>query len=170
MERKFLRVVFIRAKKKEILSGDNHPYGYYAIVTNMSNSEMTNEKIIQLYRKRAQVENNIKDLKNGLDFHHFPCQSLKANHVWGLMGIIAYNLIRLVSFTISKDGCFSNTVRKKIVMKACEIIKHARSIELKMMNYFAKEVLRLSMILSDAFFVNGILTRLTMPLFNVILV
>jgi len=152
MGRKFLRVVFIRAKKKEITSGDNHPYDYYAIVTNMSNSEMTNEKIIQLYRKRAQVENNIKDLKNGVDFHHFPCQSLKANHVWGLMGIIAYNLIRLVSFTISKDGCFSNTVRKKVVMKACEVIKHARSIELKMMNYLAKEVLRLSMILSDAFF------------------
>jgi hypothetical protein len=69
------------------------------------------------------VENNIKDLKNGLDFHHFPCQSLKANHAWGLMGIIAYNLMRLTSFTISKNGCFVDSVRKNIVMKACEVIK-----------------------------------------------
>ena len=59
------------------------------------------------------------------DFHHFPCQSLKANHVWGLMGIIAYNLMRLVSFTISRDGCFANTVRKKVVLRACEVIKRA---------------------------------------------
>ena len=152
MGRTFLRVVFIRAKKKIIQSGDNHPYHYYAIVTNMSNSEMTNERIIQFYRKRAQVENNIKDLKNGMDFHHFPCQSLKANHVWGLMGIIAYNLMRLVSFTVSKDGCFIQSVRKKVVLKACEVINHARYLELRMMNYLEKEVKQLSMILSNAFF------------------
>jgi hypothetical protein len=152
MGRTFLRVVFIRAKKKIIQSGDSHPYHYYAIVTNMSNSEMTNERIIQFYRKRAQVENNIKDLKNGMDFHHFPCQSLKANHVWGLMGIIAYNLMRLVSFTVSKDGCFIQSVRKKVVLKACEVINHARYLELRMMNYLEKEVKQLSMILSNAFF------------------
>lgn len=147
MGRSFLRVVFIRTKKKEIKAGDNHPYHYYAIVTNMSNSEMTNEKIIQFYRKRAQVENNIKDLKNGMDFHHFPCQSLKANHVWGLMGIIAYNLMRLASFTISKDGCFLETVRKRIVIKACEVIKHARSIELRMMNHIFYKVAQMKLIL-----------------------
>jgi hypothetical protein len=152
MGRTFLRVVFIRTKKKIIQSGDNHPYHYYAIVTNMSSSEMTSERLILFYRKRAQVENNIKDLKNGLDFHHFPCQSLKANHAWGLMGIIAYNLMRLASFTISKNGCFVDSVRKNIVMKACEVIKHARSVELRMMSYMEKEVQRLSMILSNAFF------------------
>ncbi len=152
MGRTFLRVVFIRTKKKLIQTGDNHPYHYYAIVTNMSSSEMTSERVIQFYRKRAQVENNIKDLKNGMDFHHFPCQSLKANHAWGLMGILAYNLMRLVSFTISKNGCFVNSVRKNIVMKACEVIKHARSVELRMMSYMEKEVQRLSMILSNAFF------------------
>ena len=120
--------------------------------TNMSNAEMTNERIIQFYRKRAQVENNIKDLKNGMDFHHFPCQSLKANHVWGLMGIMAYNLMRLVSFTVSKDGCFIQSVKKKVVLKACEVINHARYLELRMMNYLEKEVKQLSMILSNAFF------------------
>ena len=85
----FLRMVFIRTRKKELKAGDHHPYDYYAIVTNMGESEMTNEEIIRFYRKRSQVENNIKDLKNGMDFYHFPCHSLKANNVWGLMGIIA---------------------------------------------------------------------------------
>lgn len=153
MGKTFLRVVMIRAKKKILVKGDNHPYHYYAIVTNMSNAEMTNERIVQFYRKRAQVENNIKDLKNGLDFHHFPCQSLKANHVWGLMGIIAYNLMRMTSFTISpQTGCFVRTTRRKLVTLAGEVIKHARSIEIRMMDYLAKEVNRLSMILSGSFF------------------
>ncbi len=146
--RTFLRVVFIRTKKKEIKAGDNHPYDYYAIVTNMSESEMTNEQIVKFYRKRSQVENNIKDLKEGMDFYHFPCQSLKANNVWGLMGIIAYNLMRITSFTLyPKTGCFLKTTRRRIVQLAGEIIKHARSIEIRMMDYLAKEVTRLKMIL-----------------------
>lgn len=153
MGRTFLRVVFIRTKKKIMNPGDNHPYLYYAIVTNMSEAEMTNEKIVQFYRRRAQVENNIKDLKNGLDFHHFPCQSLKANNVWGLMGIIAYNLLRTVSFTLfPRTGCFIKTTRRRIVTLAGEVISHARSIEIRMMEYIAKEVNRLRMIFSGSFF------------------
>lgn len=148
MGKTFFRVVFIRTKKKEIKAGDNHPYDYYAIVTNMSESEMTNEQVIRFYRKRSQVENNIKDLKNGMDFYHFPCQSLKANNVWGLMGIIAYNLMRLTSFTLfPQTGCFVKTTRRKLVTLAGEVIKHARSIEIRMMDYLAKEVNRQKMIL-----------------------
>lgn len=152
MVRKFLRVVFIRTINKKAGSGEN-PYRVYAIVTDMSNAEMTNENIIQFYWKRAQVENNIKDLKNGMDFHHFPCQSLKANHVWGLMGIIAYNLMRMASFTIyPRTGCFVRTTRRRLVTLAGEVIKHARSIEIRMMEYLSKEVNRLKMILSGSFF------------------
>ena len=144
----FLRVVFIRTKKKDIKTGDNHPYDYYAIVTNMSESEMTNEQIIRFYRKRSQVENNIKDLKDGMDFYHFPCQSLKANNAWGLMGIIAYNLMRMTSFSLfPQTGCFVRTTRRRLVALAGEVVKHARSIEIRMMNYIAKEVIRLKMIL-----------------------
>ena len=152
MGRKFLRVVFIRTINKKAQPGEN-PYRVYAIVTNMSTAEMTNENVIQLYRKRAQVENNIKDLKNGMDFHHFPCQSLKANHAWGLMGIIAYNLMRMSSFTLyPQTGCFIKTTRRRLVTLAGEVIRHARSMEIRMMNYLAREVARLKMILSGSFF------------------
>ncbi|HXH73544.1 MAG TPA: transposase [Bacteriovoracaceae bacterium] len=151
-KRSHLRVVFIRTKKKKIESGENHPYHYYAIVTDMSSAEMNDEHLIRFYRKRAIIENNIKDLKQGLDFYHFPCQSLKANNVWGLMGIIAYNLMRLASFTISKNGCFVKTVRKKIVMVAGELVKHARYIEIRMMNFLKLEVERIKMILCGLYF------------------
>ena len=147
-----MKVVFIRAKKKKIESGDNHPYHYYAIVTDMSSAEMNDEHVVRFYRKRAVVENNIKDLKQGMDFYHFPCRSLQANNVWGLMGIMAYNLMRTVSFTISKNGCFVDTVRRKVVLIAGEFIKSARYLEIRLMDYLLMEVERIKMILCRLYF------------------
>lgn len=59
----------------------------------MSSAEMNDEHIILFYRKRTIVENNIKNLKQGMDFYHLPCWKLDCNNVWGLMGIMAYNLV-----------------------------------------------------------------------------
>ena len=83
-----------------------------------------------------------------MDFYHFPCQSLKANNVWGLMGIVAYNLMRVASFTLfPQTGCFIKTTRKRLVTLAGEGIKLARSIEIRMMDYLAKKICRIKMIL-----------------------
>ena len=75
----FLRVVFIRTKKTNITSSDKRHYRYYAIVTDMPESQMSDEEVINFYRGRANAENFIKDLKYGMDFLHFPCQSMKKN-------------------------------------------------------------------------------------------
>jgi hypothetical protein len=116
----------------------------------MSESEMSDERIIKFYRRRSQVENNIKDIKNGLDFHHFPCMNLKANNVWGLIGVIAYNLMRFASFAVvAERGCFVETTRKRIVAIAGEVIIHARSIEIRMMNYVYQEVCRVKAIMNS---------------------
>ena len=64
------------------------------------------------------------------------------------MGIIAYNLMRYASFTISPRGCFVKTTRRKIVTIASEIIRHARSIEIRMMDFSYKEVTRIKSMLN----------------------
>jgi hypothetical protein len=87
-----------------------------------------------------------------MDFYHFPCQKLQANNVWVLMGIMAYNLMRTVSFTVSKNGCFVDTVRRKVVMMAGEFIKSARYLEIRLMDYLHREVDKLRMILCGLFF------------------
>lgn len=139
--RSFLRVVFIRTKNLTPKKEDKHPYHYYAVVTDMSESEMSSEHVLKFYRKRSQIENNIKDIKNGMDFHHFPCMSLKANNVWGIIGVMAYNLMRYASFAVAPNkGYFVKTTRKKMVTIAGEVITHARSIEIHIMNYLFKEV------------------------------
>jgi hypothetical protein len=155
-DREHLRVVFIRTKNLNPTKENNFPYKYYAVVTNMSESEMSNETVIKFYRRRSQVENNIKDIKNGLDFHHFPCMNLKANNVWGLIGVIAYNLMRFASFAVVPEkGCFVETTRKRIVAIAGEVITHARSIEIRMMNYICKEVQRIKAKMNSAITVDA---------------
>ena len=138
--RSFLRVVLIKTKRLNPTKEDKHPYHYYAVVTDMSESEMSSEYVLKFYRKTSLVENNIKDLKNGMDFHHFLCMSLKTNNVWGVIGMIAYNLMRYASFAIKENGCFVKTTRKKLVTLAGEVITHARSIEVRMMKYVCNEV------------------------------
>lgn len=67
--------------------------------------------------------------------------SLKANNVWGIIGVIAYNLMRYASFAVVPEkGCFVKTTRKRLVTIAGEVVSHARSIEIRVMNYFFKEV------------------------------
>jgi hypothetical protein len=149
--RSFLRVVFIRTVRLDPTKEDKHPYHYYAVVTDMNESEMSHEHILKFYRKRSQVENNIKDIKNGMDFHHFPSMSLRGNNVWGLIGIIAYNLMRYTSFMVVPSiGCFIKTTRKKIVTIAGEVISHARSIEIKIMNYMYQEVCRVKAMINKS--------------------
>ena len=49
--------------------------------------------------------------------------------------------MRYASFAVAPDkGCFVKTTRKKLVTIAGEVITHARSIEVRMMNYFFQEV------------------------------
>ena len=136
--RSFLRVVFIRAPKPKQKAGLH--YRYYAIVTNMSEYERSNEQIIQFYRRRAQAENNIKDLKYGMDFLHFPSGKLNANRMWGLMGIFAYNLMRYSSFLVSPRGCFLKKVRQKLVFIAGRVVDHARKLHIHFSNNNFKEV------------------------------
>lgn len=138
----FLRVVYIRAKKKVVKVDNKRHYDYYAIITDMSSAEMSDEKIIQFYRGRANAENFIKDLKNGMDFKHFPCQSMAKNRAWGMMGIFAYNLMRFASFSIDKRGCFLKRVRTKLVFIASEIRKGQRKIKLRFSKNKFKEVER----------------------------
>ncbi|MDD4975574.1 MAG: IS1380 family transposase [Bacteriovorax sp.] len=141
---KHLRVVFIRAQKKDIqlsLLDDLCEDGYlhYSIITNLEEVEMDNEKVIEFYRGRGNAENFIREQKNGFDFHHFPCQKLDANRVYGLVGTLAYNMTRFLSFFISNNGCFSKKVRNKLIKLPCQVVHHARKLIIKF-NKKIKEV------------------------------
>lgn len=125
--REALRVVFIRAKKPvRELFGDT--YDYAAWVTNLGqHTGMNDEDIILFYRGRGNAENFIRELKNGFDIHHFPCQKLDANRIYGLLASFAYNLQRVAGWMISpKKPRFSKMIRFRMVYLAGQVVKKGR--------------------------------------------
>lgn len=134
----YLRVVFIRTRIKEkqlslLENPSEDGYQYYSIITNMDRSEKSDAGIIEFYRARGNTENYIREQKNGYDFHHFPCKKLSANKAYGLMGTIAYNLMRNLSFYLVKGGCFAKKVRNKLIKLPCQVVRHARRLTVRLM-------------------------------------
>ena len=75
-----------------------------------------------------------------MDFKHFPCKKLNANKVYGLIGSIAYNMMRMSSFLLNeKRGCLSKKIRKILLEIPCQLVSHARRLTIKM-NFKRKEV------------------------------
>jgi hypothetical protein len=143
LRQSYLKVVFIRAPKKDLqlplANWDN--YEYYAIITNINRHEMTEEGVIEFYRDRSNCENFIKDQKYGLDFHHFPCEILLANKAYFIAGAIAYNLLRYSSFLINKErGCFIKRVRFTLVNIGCQVVRHARKTIIRINEGIRREV------------------------------
>lgn len=164
-----LRVVFIRTKKSEeeinkqmdLFETYNHEeqdYKYYSIITNIDSSEMNNEEIIDFYRDRATAESYIKEQKYGFDFLNFPCRTLRANKIFGIIGTLAHNLTRILSFSMEQKwkkircrktkeikrvkqlGYFSKKVRSESINIAGHVVRSARKIKLRI-NTEKKEVL-----------------------------
>lgn len=156
------RVVFVRKRLEEhqleLLGEKSDGYKYYSIITNIGSSEMSIEEVFDFYRGRADCENYIKEQKYGFDFLNFPCKSLTANRVFGLIGTFAHNLMRALAMnmeqkvkrvrdkktkkvkTVTQLGYFAKTVRNTILKIPCRLIRSARTIKLKM-NHQNKEVL-----------------------------
>lgn len=185
---KTLRVVFIRAPKKikegeqlefakEKNNGgafDKEGYRYYSIITNIDSSEMDNEAIVDFYRLRATAETYIKEQKNGYDFFHFPCQNLNANKVYGLIGTLTHNLMRMLSFTLDQKiinrkckktkkfkkvfqlGYFTKLLRSKINL-ACQVVCHSRKIKLRISSQAKEEMEKI---------MRNLLLRLGVPILN----
>lgn len=125
---KLYRVVFIRRPRKgqrELFA--DWQWTYQAYITSISSSEMDGEEIVKLYRQRGNAENYIRELKNGYDLHHFPCQKLNANRAYALIAGFAYNLMRGMALMIDpKKPPFAKRLRFLLVNLACQVVRKAR--------------------------------------------
>jgi len=63
------RLVVQRWKKEQIDLFDSEPYCYHVIATD---SESSAEEVVWEYNKRGQMENIIKELKNGIGMESLP--------------------------------------------------------------------------------------------------
>jgi hypothetical protein len=96
-----------------------------------------------LYRQRGNAENFIRELKNGFDLHHFPCQKLNANRAYCLIAAFAYNFMRFVGLVVSPTRpMFSKRIRSTLVGLACQVVRRARRTVFIFPRRYEKEVKR----------------------------
>jgi hypothetical protein len=138
------RVVAIRApkegKENQLVFAEDE-YDYFAWITSVGASEMSARKVIHFYRKRGNAENYIKDVKNGLDMHHYPCQKLIANRAYGSIGAFAYNMMKFFSLKKNiKKPQYSKAIRFQFVHLPAQVVRHAGEVIFRFMKRHFKEV------------------------------
>ncbi len=138
-----LRVVIIRALKpgsENRLLLTEQDYDYQGWVSSIDDS-MSSADVIKFYRKRGHSENFIRELKNGLDMHHYPCQKLMANKAYGIIAAFAYNFMRFMALKDNPDNPqFSKAIRFKFVSIPCQVVRHARELVFRFMGFHFEEV------------------------------
>lgn len=73
-------------------------YSYSYILTDMIGDAA---EIEHFHRRRAQIEERVKDLKLGDGLFHLPLATLQANRVWQTAAVVAHNLISLLSMVVA---------------------------------------------------------------------
>jgi hypothetical protein len=135
------RLIVLRWPKVQAELFDPSPYFYHVIATNRGEEA---GEVIKLHNQRGEVENYIKELKNGFGMEWMPCGESYANAVFFRIGVIAYNLFLAMkllalppwyrTFTIS-------TVRWRLYQLAGVVLRHAHQLLFKVAAPLNKVVL-----------------------------
>jgi len=86
-------------------------YRYRAIITNIPGEAMTVEEVIWHHNSRGNAERFIEDLKYGINLRFVPCGQFEANAMYFNIGILAYNLIKLMQGLVLPCGWKRSTIQ-----------------------------------------------------------
>ena len=125
----------------EVLGQTCGSYHYHAVATNRDLTKQSYQSVIEAYRPRAEVENQIKEFKINFDAKHLPCQSMSANEVYFLFVLIAQNLIRWVAVIDQPDKPhYAKKIRRKLINAPGQLLTGGRQFVLRVKENFLKEV------------------------------
>jgi len=130
--REAFRLIVLRWPKPQGELFNPEPYCYHIIATNR---EEPAEEIVRLHNQRGQLENYIKELKNGFGMDWMPCGETYANAVFFRIGVIAYNLfqaLKVLGLQVWWRTSTIATARWKLYQVAGRLVCHARRVVLKL--------------------------------------
>jgi len=119
-------------------------YKYYGVVTSLPLIKWSLQAVIEHHNKRGNAENFIREEKYGYDLKHFPCLELKANHAFGLLALIAHNVLRWVAIHDNPSRPrFAKGLRRTFINIPAIVVSHARLLALRVSEAAFKEVNRI---------------------------
>lgn len=122
------------------LFGEGH-WDYYGIVVALPQLKFTLQQTVEFHNKRGNCENFIREEKYGYDLKHFPCLKLKANYAYGLLAMVAHNILRWVAIVERPHKPhFSKKLRRRFIFIPGKVVQHARQLCMKIPERFFKEV------------------------------
>ncbi len=124
------RLVVLRWPKPQPDLFDQDKYCYRAIATDGDGAA---EEEVAFYNQRGEIENWIKELKEGFGMDWMPCGETYANAVYFRLGVIAYNLfVAMKALSLPKEWRHHKiaTVRWRLYQMAGQVLWEARRVKL----------------------------------------
>jgi len=119
-------------------------YKYYGVVTSLPLIKWSLQAVIEHHNKRGNAENFIREEKYGYDLKHFPCLELKANNAFGLLALVAHNVLRWVAIHDNPSRPrFAKGLRRTFIDIPAIVVSHARLLALRVSEAAFKEVNRI---------------------------
>ena len=103
-------------------------YSYHAFITDRDGDTLDLEAD---HRRRAEIENAIRDLKYGVGLNHLPSGRFPANGAWLAVQVIAHNLARWTTrIGLGEPVATTKTLRRRFFSLAGRITRKARRLTL----------------------------------------
>jgi len=113
-------------------AGDYYEYG--GVITNIPKEKMSAEEVVHHHRGRGNAERFIGEAKSGVGLRHLPCGAEEANRIWFGVGMLTYNLLKLMQQQVLPAGWKHRTIqtlRRKALRLVGKVTKSARQLTLQ---------------------------------------
>lgn len=127
------RVIIQRNRNQQLDLFEDGKQRHYAIATNINDSSAP--EIISWHNKRGNSENYNKEAKNGVSLNYLPTSNFKANELWFLVGILAYNVFQAIKLLVLPETWSRKkiaTIRWQLIQIPGKLVYHARQYKLKL--------------------------------------
>lgn len=109
-------------------------YKYYCIITNIPEEENNSEEVIWHHNRRGNAEKYIEDSKYGLKLRFVPCGQYEANAMYFMIGMLTYNLIKLMQILVLPKRWLKKTIlglRNTLFRIVAKVTKSGHQIKLQ---------------------------------------
>lgn len=117
-------------------------YKYWGVLSLRGVYPLSAQELLEFHQGRGNMENFIREGKINFDLKHFPCQSLSANHAYGLLALVAHNFLRAMAILMRPDKPhFAKKLRRRLIAIPGRLVRGSGYFRMKMPTKFFQEVM-----------------------------